>query len=115
MRDLQDIVPELTGRGALKATEQPIDTGTAAGKVSLDMLGFFAVFETNLRRERRAEGIAAVKARGACTGGKARIDPEAVRKLLSEGVRPAHIARQLGISPATVYKFVPKPSDVATV
>lgn len=40
MRDLQDIVPELTGRGALKATEQPIDTGTAAGKVSLDMLGF---------------------------------------------------------------------------
>jgi len=35
----------------LKATEQPIDTGTAAGKCFLDMLGVFAKFETNLRRE----------------------------------------------------------------
>ena len=40
MKDLQDIVHELKGRGvALKATEQPIDTGTAAGKAFLDMLG----------------------------------------------------------------------------
>lgn len=40
MKDLQDIVYELKGRGvAVTATEQPIDTGTAAGKVFLDMLG----------------------------------------------------------------------------
>uniref|UniRef100_UPI0035C988BE recombinase family protein n=1 Tax=uncultured Sphingomonas sp. TaxID=158754 RepID=UPI0035C988BE len=40
MKDLQDIVHDLKGRGvALKATEQPIDTGTAAGKAFLDMLG----------------------------------------------------------------------------
>lgn len=40
MKDLQDIVHELKGRGvALKATEQPIDTGSAAGKAFLDMLG----------------------------------------------------------------------------
>ena len=48
----------------LRATEQPIDTGTAAGKAFLDMLGVFAEFETNLRKERQAEGIAAAKARG---------------------------------------------------
>jgi hypothetical protein len=41
--------PEL----ALKATEQPVDTGTAAGKAFLDMLGVSAEFETNLRRERQ--------------------------------------------------------------
>lgn len=29
------------------ATEQPIDTSTAAGKAFLDMLGVFAEFETN--------------------------------------------------------------------
>ena len=57
MKDLQDIVHELKGRGvALKATEQPIDTGTAAGKAFLDMLGVFAEFETNLRREHQLEG-----------------------------------------------------------
>ena len=53
MKDLQDIVHELKTRGAaLRATEQPIDTSTAAGKAFLDMLGVFAEFETNLRRER---------------------------------------------------------------
>jgi len=53
--DLQDIVRAVKARGAsLKATEQPIDTSTAAGKCFLDMLGVFAEFETNLRREREA-------------------------------------------------------------
>jgi DNA invertase Pin-like site-specific DNA recombinase len=55
--DLQDIVRAVKARGAsLKATEQPIDTGTAAGKCFLDMLGVFAEFETNLRREHQLEG-----------------------------------------------------------
>lgn len=108
MKDLQDIVHELKGRGiSLKATEQPIDTATAAGKAFLDMLGVFAEFETNLRKERQAEGIAAAKARGVYKGGKPRIDPEAVRKLAADGMRPAHIARQLGISRGTVYRFLP--------
>ena len=42
---------------------QPIDTSTAAGKAFLDMLGVFAEFETNLRRERQLEGISTAKAR----------------------------------------------------
>lgn len=106
MKDLQDIVHELKGRGVtLKATEQPIDTGTAAGKAFLDMLGVFAEFETNLRRERQAEGIQAAKARGVYKGGKARIDPDAIKALLADGVKPTHVARQLGISRGTVYRF----------
>lgn len=56
---------ELRQKGvALKATEQPIDTSNAAGKVFLDMLGVFAEFETNLRRERQLEGIAKAKGGG---------------------------------------------------
>ena len=107
MKDLQDIVHELKGKGvALKATEQPIDTATAAGKAFLDMLGVFAEFETNLRRERQAEGIAAAKARGVYKGGNTRIDPDAVRRLAAQGVRPARIARQLGIARGTVYRFL---------
>src|SRR5260370_14127243 len=50
--DLQDILRAIKARDAsLKATEQPIDTGTAAGKCFLDMLGVFAEFEPNLRRD----------------------------------------------------------------
>lgn len=114
MKDLQDIVHELKGRGVLlKATEQPIDTSTAAGKAFLDMLGVFAEFETNLRLERQMEGIQAAKARGVYKGGKARIDPDAVRKLIRDGLKPSHIARQLGISRGTVYRYIAEPADEA--
>ena len=69
VKDLQDIMHELKAKGvALKATEQPVDTATAAGKAFLDMLGVFAEFETNLRRERQLEGIAAAKTRGVYKG-----------------------------------------------
>ena len=55
--DLQDIVRELKRKGAfLRAADQPIDTSTAAGKAFVDMLGVFAEFETNLRRQRQLEG-----------------------------------------------------------
>ena len=59
----------------LRATEQPINTQSATGKAFLDMLGVFAEFETNLRRERQLEGIAAAKARGVYRGRKPSIDP----------------------------------------
>jgi DNA invertase Pin-like site-specific DNA recombinase len=67
-------VRAVKARGAaLKATEQPIHT-TAAGKCFLDMLGVFAEFETNLRRERQLEGIAKAKAAGVYVGRKPSID-----------------------------------------
>jgi DNA invertase Pin-like site-specific DNA recombinase len=80
--DLQDIVRQVKARGAsLKATEQPIDTSTAAGKCFLDMLGVFAEFETNLRRERQLEGIAKAKAAGVYKGRPASINAAQVREL----------------------------------
>jgi DNA invertase Pin-like site-specific DNA recombinase len=70
----------------LKATEQPIDTGTAAGKCFLDMLGVFAEFETNLRRERQLEGIAKAKAEGVYKARPASIDAAQVREMKSQGL-----------------------------
>ncbi|GJD50803.1 DNA-invertase hin [Methylobacterium crusticola] len=99
--DLQDIVSTLKAKGAiLQATEKPIDTGTAAGKAFLDMLGVFAEFETNLRRERQLEGVATAKAEGVYKGRPASIDPEEVRALKAEGISPTEIARRLGIGRA---------------
>ncbi len=110
MKDLQDIVHELKTRGvALRATEQPIDTSTAAGKAFLDMLGVFAEFDTNLRRERQLEGIAAAKARGVYKGRKPAIDPAAVRKLHDkEKLGASAIAKRLGIGRASVYRLLGK-------
>jgi DNA invertase Pin-like site-specific DNA recombinase len=106
LRDLQNIVHELREKGAhLKATEQPIDTSTAAGKAFLDMLGVFAEFETNLRRERQMEGIAAAKTRGVYKGRPKSISSEDVKRLLREGVGATEVAKRLGIGRASVYRL----------
>ena len=103
--DLQDIVRAVRAKGAsLKAIEQPIDTSTAAGKCFLDMLGVFAEFETNLRRERQLEGIASAKARGVYKGRKASIDPVKVRQMKAEGKGASAIAKALRIGRASVYR-----------
>ena len=103
--DLQDIVRSVKAKGAsLKATEQPIDTSTAAGKAFLDMLGVFAEFETNLRKERQMEGIAKAKAAGVYKGRPASINVAQVRELKARGLGPSRIAKQLGIGRASVYR-----------
>jgi DNA invertase Pin-like site-specific DNA recombinase len=103
--DLQDIVRAVKAKGAsLKAIEQPIDTSTAAGKCFLDMLGVFAEFETNLRRERQLEGIASAKARGVYKGRKASIDPAKIKKMKADGVGASAIAKALKIGRASVYR-----------
>ena len=113
LKDLQDIVHELKSKGVtLKATEQPVDTGTAAGKAFLDMLGVFAEFETNLRRERQLEGIAAAKVRGVYKGRKPSIDAGEVHRLHhDEKLGPAAIARRLGIGRASVYRVLGKQAN----
>lgn len=105
LSDLQTIVTHLKSKGAhLAATEQPVDTSTATGKAFFDMLGVFAAFETNLRRERQAEGIAAAKQRGAYRGRLPKIDMATIQAKLSEGLSPTEIARDMRISRGTVYK-----------
>jgi DNA invertase Pin-like site-specific DNA recombinase len=105
--DLQNIVRTLEAKGAaLRATEQLIDTSTAAGTCFLDMLGVFAEFETNLRRERQLEGIAKAKAAGVYKGRPASIDAERVRKMKAEGMRPTEIAKALKIGRASVYRVL---------
>jgi DNA invertase Pin-like site-specific DNA recombinase len=66
------------------------------------MLGVFAEFETNLRRERQLEGIAKAKAAGIYR--PASIDAARVRELKAQGVGPTEIAKALKICRASVYR-----------
>lgn len=105
LRDLQNLVADLKARGVhLKATEQPIDTSSAAGKAFLDMLGVFAEFETNLRKERQLEGIAKAKANGVYRGRPASIDAARVRSLKESGMGASAIAKEMKIGRASVYR-----------
>lgn len=105
LRDLQIIVEQIREKGAhLVATEQPVDTSSATGKAFFDMLGVFAEFETNLRRERQTEGIAAAKLRGIYKGRSPKIDMQEIQRRLSNGQSPTKIAREMRVSRGTVYK-----------
>ena len=107
--DLQAIVAELRVKGvALKATEQSIDTGSAAGKAFLDMLAVFAEFEHAIRRERQLEGIAKAKAEGryAGKGRRPSIDSCKIREMAAAGIGASAIAKSLEIGRASVYRVL---------
>jgi DNA invertase Pin-like site-specific DNA recombinase len=89
---------------ALQAVQQPIDTGSPAGRAFLQMLGVFAEFETSIRKERQLEGVASAKARGVYKGRKPKIKPDEVKSLKASGLTVSAIAKQLTISRQSVYR-----------
>lgn len=110
--DLLGIVARLEAKGvALRVMSmggQPVDTGTATGKLMLTMLGAVAEFERTLMLERQREGIAKAKADGKYLGRvpTARRQGDAVLKLRSEDVKPTEIAERLGMGRASVYRII---------
>src|SRR5699024_11389043 len=108
MSDLLAIVDYVEGQGAsLEILDQRIDTSTAAGRAFLQMLGVFAEFETNIRRERQAAGIAKARRERpeAYSGRKPSIDAQKVRELLMAGLKADEVAKSLGISRSSVYLY----------
>lgn len=70
----------------------------------LNMLGAFAEFEADLRRERQREGIDRAKANGIYKGRKPTVPVDEVRKLKAEGMAPTEIAKRLNVGRASVYR-----------
>lgn len=90
----------------MRVIEQSVDTATSAGRAFFGMLAVFAQFETDVRRERQAEGIAKAKKAGVYTGAKPRIDRNKVLALIKDGHGAAAAARVLGISRMTIYRIL---------
>jgi DNA invertase Pin-like site-specific DNA recombinase len=92
----------------LKVLDQAIDTSTPTGRLMFNMLGSIAQFERELMLERQREGIARAKAEGKYKGRKptARAKTPEIKRLMADGIGPTAIARQLGISRASVYRFL---------
>ncbi len=108
MGDLLAIVDIIERKGSsLEILDQRIDTSTAAGRAFLQMLGVFAEFETNIRRERQAAGIAKAKRERpeAYSGRKPSISAEEIKTLLVAGMKPDEVAKKLGISRSSVYLY----------
>jgi len=107
LKDLLAIVEDLERKGAsLVILDQSIDTSTSTGTAFLSMLGVFAQFETNLRKERQAEGIKLAKKAGKYLGKQPTINVNKVKQLKSEGKTPTEIAKELKISRNSVYRIL---------
>jgi DNA invertase Pin-like site-specific DNA recombinase len=105
--DLANIADEIAQAGAhLRVTEQAVDTSTPAGRAFFGMLATFAAFETDVRRERQAEGIAKAKADGIYKGRQPTIDAGRVHALKTAGAGPTAIADAMGISRQSVYRLI---------
>lgn len=113
LRDLANIAHELEEKGAaLRVIEQNVDTSTSAGRAFFGMLATFAQFETDVRRERQAEGIARVKRNGErrvdgrlkYAGRKPSVPRGLIVHLRDQGKKPSEIARELDISRMSVWR-----------
>lgn len=104
--DLRQIVDRLTAKEVgFRALQQgDLDTSTSNGRLMLNMLGAFAEFEADLRRERQREGIVKAKANGVYKGRKPSVPVDEVRKLKAEGMAPTEIAKRLNVGRASVYR-----------
>jgi len=111
--DLRRLVQELTQNGIRVefVKESLVFTGedSPMARLMLSVMGAFSEFERALIRERQREGIALAKQRGAYRGRKKTLSPEQISQLharVAQGVPKAKIARELGISRATLYQYL---------
>jgi DNA invertase Pin-like site-specific DNA recombinase len=104
--DLRAIVDGLTAKGVgFRCLQQgALDTTKSEGKLLLNILGSFAEFELDIRRERQMEGIAKAKAAGVYQGRKPSIDPQEVRTALQAGESPTALAKRLGVARSSIYR-----------
>jgi len=112
LEDLRRTVRELTGRGvrvqfvkenlAFAGDDSPMST------LLLSMLGAVAEFERSMILERQREGIAIAKAKGVYKGRKPALDDAQaaeVSRRLHRGESATELAREFGVSRATVYNY----------
>ena len=119
LKDLIEIVDELRKKGVgivfLKENVRlsPSNQGNAMDTLSLHVMGAIAEFERALIKSRQREGIELAKARGVYKGRKP-TDPailDQIPVLKAQGVTQRMIAKRLGISESTVYRYLHNGSE----
>lgn len=110
LEDLRRTVRELTERGVRVqfVKENLLFTGedSPMSNLLLSMLGAVAEFERAMIRERQREGIAIAKAKGIYKGRRPALTSAQIAELLprlAAGESATDLAKELGVSRATVY------------
>jgi DNA invertase Pin-like site-specific DNA recombinase len=112
MKQLIETVENLRVRGiGFRSLTEALDTTTAQGRLVFHMFGALAEFERSLIRERTQAGLAAARRLGRTGGRPPKLtneDIEAAKAMLANpDIGVAQIAHRLGVSPATLYRYIP--------
>ena len=111
VKQLVNLVGELHKRGIqFKSLTDAIDTGTPSGRFFFHVMASLAEMERELIVERTRAGLEMAKQLGRKGGRKPKMTSskiESAKKLLSSGVPPKDVAKNLGVSIPTLYRWVP--------
>lgn len=111
VKNLVDLVGELHKQGVqFKSLTDAIDTGTPSGRFFFHVMASLAEMERELTVERTRAGLEVARQLGRKGGRKRQMTDskiESAKKLLANGVPPRDVAKNLGVSVPTLYRWIP--------
>jgi len=108
IKDLWNSVELLEKKGAsLVVLDMDLDTGTPNGRLMITLIGAINQWEREILLERQKVGIARAKEEGKYRGraDTARRKTSKIAELHAQGMKPSAIAKELGVSVASVYRY----------
>jgi DNA invertase Pin-like site-specific DNA recombinase len=111
VKHLVNMVGELREKGVqFKSLTDSIDTGTPSGRFFFHVMASLAEMERELTVERTRAGLEAARKLGRKGGRRRKMTDsklESAKKLLLNGVPPKDVAKNLGVSVPTLYRWIP--------
>lgn len=111
VKNLVDLVGELHKQGVqFKSLTDAIDTATPSGRFFFHVMASLAEMERELTVERTRAGLEVARQLGRKGGRKRQMTDskiESAKKLLANGVPPRDVAKNLGVSVPTLYRWIP--------
>ena len=116
VKQLVDLVEELESKRInFKSLKDGIDTTSSAGRFFFHLMASLAQMERELIVERTKAGLEAARRLGRI-GGRRRVMTESkiksAKKLLRTGMPPREVANDLGVSIATLYRWIPEAASI---
>jgi DNA invertase Pin-like site-specific DNA recombinase len=114
VKHLVELVEVLREYGVqFRSLTDSIDTATPSGRFFFHVMASLAEMERELTVERTKAGLEVARSLGRVGGRKRRMTDskiESAKKLLASGVPPREVAKNLGVSVPTLYRWVPASS-----
>lgn len=111
MNHLVDLICKLSDKKVhFRSLTDSIDTSTASGRFFFHIMASMSEMERELASERTRAGLEAARKKGRVGGRRPKMTEsklQSARRLLSAGTPPVDVARDLGVSVPTLYRWLP--------